>query len=183
MTPRVAQEFAKVTGLAASIGAAVSIAWWFDPSFADATGVAVMLVGGGFTLAGLVLVLRTARGGGRGFAREMPALWAVRSRILRRWLTLVAAAAVISASVAAIDSRGYSQHPPGTLAQCKWSIVKDHGQTNVCVSHDRWLATGEDFQRMFVGVVVLLLAFECSSFTFISLPEQPRTDGAIKNFS
>jgi hypothetical protein len=92
------------------------------------------------------------------------------ARRWRDWLALVAAAAVISAGVAAIASRGYSQNPPGQLAQCKWSIGKDHGQTNICVSHDRWLATGEDFQRMFVGILVLLLAFECTSFTLVSGP-------------
>jgi len=183
MTRRVAQKLAKVTGLAASVGAAVSIAWWLDPSFADATGFAVMLVGFGFTLAGLVLVLRTARGRGPEFAREVSTPWTVTPRLLRGWLALVAAAAVISAAAAAIESRGYSQNPPGELAQCKWSIVKDHGRTNICVSHDRWLATGEDFQRMFVGILVLLLAFECTSFTLISRPEQPRTDGATMSFS
>src|SRR4029453_6281991 len=71
MTPRLAQTLAKATGLAASAGAAVSIAWWLDPAFADATGVAVMLVGFVFTLAGLVLVLRASRGRGPEFAGEL----------------------------------------------------------------------------------------------------------------
>lgn len=103
--------------------------------------------------------------------------------VLRDWLALVAVAAVISAVVAAIESRGYSQSPPGQLAQCKWSINKDHGQRNICVSHDRWLATGEDFQRMFVGILVLVLAFECTSFTLASRPEKSGTDDAIMSFS
>jgi hypothetical protein len=88
MTPRLAQPLAKATGLAASAGAAVSIAWWLDPAFADATGVAVMLVGFVFTLAGLVLVLKASRGRGPDFARELSAPWAVRPRVLRDWLAL-----------------------------------------------------------------------------------------------
>jgi hypothetical protein len=182
MTPRVAQSLAKATGLAASAGAAVSIAWWLDPALADATGVAVMLVGFVFTLAGLVLVLGASRGRRPDLARELSAPWAVRPRVLQGWLALVVAAVVISGGVAAIDSRGYSKSPPGQFAQCKWSIGKNHGKTNICVSHDRWLATGEDFQRMFVGILVLLLAFECTSFTRASRPEQSRSDGATVSF-
>jgi hypothetical protein len=178
MTPRLTQTLAKATGLAASAGPAVAIGWWLDPGFADATGVAVMLIGFVFTLGGLVLLIWTARGRGPDFPREVSRPWTVRPRLLRDWLALVAAAAVISGGVAAIGSRGFSQNPPGELAQCKWSLVKDHGQTNICVSHDRWLAEGGDFQRMFVGILVLLLAFECTTFTFMSRPEQPRTDGA-----
>jgi hypothetical protein len=161
----------------------VSVLWWLDPAFADATGVAVMLGGFLFTFAGLVLVIGAASGRGPDFARELSTPWAVRPRVLPGWLALVVAAAVISAAVAAIETRGYSQNPSGQLPQCKWSIVKDHGQTNICVNHDRWLATGEDFQRIFVGGLVLFLAFEYTSFTLMSRPEPPRTDGATMSFS
>jgi hypothetical protein len=144
----------------------VSVLWWLDPAFADATGVAVMLGGFLFTFAGLVLVIGAASGRGPDFARELSTPWAVRPRVLPGWLALVVAAAVISAAVAAIETRGYSQNPSGQLPQCKWSIVKDHGQTNICV-----------------GGLVLFLAFEYTSFTLMSRPEPPRTDGATMSFS
>jgi hypothetical protein len=183
MTPKLAQRFAKATGLAASAGAVLSIAWWIDPAFADATGAPVMLAGFVFTFAGAVVVIWVARRRGGKFARELSAPWRLRPRLLRGWLALVTAAAVISGGVAAVESGGYSQNPPGELAQCKWSINKDHGQTNICVSHDRWLATGEDFQRIFVGILVLLLVFQCTSFTRAFFRDPPARDSATLSFS
>jgi hypothetical protein len=183
MTPRVARRLAKATGLAASAGAVLSIAWWIDPAFADATGVPVMLVGFMFTFAGAVIVIWVARRGGGEFARELSTPSMVRPRLLRDWLALVTAAAVISGGVAAIGSGGYSQNPPGELPECKWSIGKDHGQTNICVSHDGWLATGEDFQRVFLGILVLLLVFQCTSFTRAFFRDPPPRDSATPSFS
>lgn len=131
-----------------------------------------------FTFTGAVVVIWVARRRGGDFARELSGPWTLRPRLLRDWLALVAAAAVISGGVAAVESGGYSQNPAGELAQCKWSINKDHGQTSICVSHDRWLTTGEDFQRIFVGILVLLLVFECTSFTRVFFRDPRPNDSA-----
>src|SRR6478672_8889750 len=75
ITPGRARTLARATRFGASVGAVLSIAWWAFPALANATGVAVMLVGFVFTLAGMLLVT-TARG------RRLPP-WTLRPGILR----------------------------------------------------------------------------------------------------
>jgi hypothetical protein len=171
-----------VAGVAASAGAAFTVAWWIDPAFADAAGDPVMLVGFLFVMGGLGTVIALGSDRGRGFLRScLSTPWTVTPLAVRTWLALVVAASALSAAVALPAMGGYSQNSPGEIPTCKWSLVKDHGRTNICVNHARWLATGHEFQRVFVGFLAIMLSIECASLTTISripvrkLSAQPHT--------
>jgi hypothetical protein len=61
------------------------------------------------------------------------------------------------------ETGDWSQNPEGA-GNCRWSIVTNHGSTTLCVSHARWLATGNGFVRIFAGLLILFAAIECLIF-------------------
>jgi hypothetical protein len=120
-------------------------------------------------LAGLGTVIALGSDRGREFLRAgLSTPWTVTPLALRTWLVFVVAASAVSATIALPAMGGYSQNSPGEIPTCKWSLGKDQGRTNICVSHARWLATGHEFERVFVGFLAIMLSIECASLTTIS---------------
>jgi hypothetical protein len=83
---------------------------------------------------------------------------------LKKMLAAIIVVAVISAVFSVIRTAGYSQNPPRTLSRCQWSIGTNHGLTNLCVSHARWLSTGDEFQRIFIAFMAVFLALGSAAF-------------------
>jgi hypothetical protein len=78
---------------------------------------------------------------------------------------VVAAVMGVVTAVATTATMGvYSQNPPWTISKCEWSVGTNHGATNICVSHARWLEQGEEFKRAFTGIIALFLAVEALIF-------------------
>ena len=77
-------------------------------------------------------------------------------------LAAICSIALISAIVSLFQTQGFSQNTGWSLPSCEWSIVKNHGATNICVSHSRWVATGDEFERAFLGFIELFLSVECA---------------------
>jgi hypothetical protein len=80
---------------------------------------------------------------------------------LKQIVVVIAGVAIISVIASFIGTGGYSQNPPWTLPHCQWSIGTNHGFTNLCVSHARWLATAEEFQRAVIGFSAVFLSAIC----------------------
>jgi len=72
----------------------------------------------------------------------------------RRWLAVLlgscVAISVVTVAVTLVATGGWSPNGRWALKRCQWSLGTNHGFTNICVSHDRWLATNNE-----VGLVLL----------------------------
>jgi hypothetical protein len=79
-------------------------------------------------------------------------------------LAVVAIGAITSTAVGFDAEGGYSQNPAWTISKCEWSIGTNHGITNICVSHARWIATGQAFRQAFIGGIAFLLALQALMF-------------------
>jgi hypothetical protein len=125
---------------------------------------------GGFVLAFLGMVAITS-GLNRGRALSQKTVgraWASLPKWLSNGLGLLIAVAFVSSVGSMITTDGYSRNPAGTVQGCRWSIGTNHGQTNLCVSHARWLAAGESFERIFVGMTSVFLVIECVVFASVA---------------
>src|SRR4051794_1133228 len=72
------------------------------------------------------------------------------------------ACAIVSAIAGLITTGGYSQDLENAQPNCHWPIVTDHGATVLCVSHDRWLRTGQGFEHAFLGFIAVFTSLECA---------------------
>jgi hypothetical protein len=84
------------------------------------------------------------------------------------WTSLGICASALTGFVVAVagalGTGGWSQNPAWTISLCKWSVGKNHGATNVCVSHAHWLATGQQFDRTAIGFLAVFLSIEAAIF-------------------
>jgi hypothetical protein len=166
---------ATIACLLSFLAAGISVLGWAAPAllnrFADfvtVIGFLLVFIGTGGTLIvvwanGVETLVRQ----GWRTASQGPSFDLSISRIPRRLKQMLAAiivVAVTSAVFSVIRTAGYSQNPPGTLSRCQWSIGTNHGLTNLCVSHARWLSTGDEFQRIFIGFMAIFLALGCAAF-------------------
>ena len=167
---------AQVAGGLAGLAAALAIGGWAFPPLLDAVGIQFVVVLFLIMLSGMALLIFPKLGQPR---RSRKGLW---SRPLppdpfrflsfldrrRTWTILGIFTAALAGFVGAIDglgsTGGYSQNPAWTISRCKWSIGTNHGVTNICVSHARWLATGQAFDQGFLGFLAVFFSIEAAIF-------------------
>ena len=94
------------------------------------------------------------------------------------YLSLNSVIALIILLVSIIQNPKWSQDPPGTLARCKWSLVHNHPYTTLCVSHARYLATGQGLVRSAFAILILFLCAMASGFADLYFP---RRESATNN--
>ena len=94
------------------------------------------------------------------------------------YLSLTSAIALVVLLVSVIQNPKWSQDPPGTLARCKWSLVHNDPYTTLCVSHARYLATGQGLVRSAFAILILFLCAMASGFADIYFP---RRESATNN--
>jgi len=104
-------------------------------------------------------------------------LWKTTPRLLRIWLALVLAAAIVSFGIA-VGRAGqweaaapYSDAPAG----CHWPLYANHDTEHKCVSHGRWLDVKLQTAHIFVGFGALFCIIDCAAFTMLS--RYPRRGG------
>ena len=171
---------AVLAGSFALIGASLSVALLAFPGLLGSWAGALMVFGWLIAFQGFAVMIATALWEGivaarRGLSRRrrrsahrtptaglVERIGVLPKRLIWGFVVVVLASAV-SAAVGAVDSRGFSRNPEGMLNRCPWSIGKNHGLTNTCVSHARWAATGNDFVRMFVALCTVFLVVVCAS--------------------
>jgi hypothetical protein len=166
-------QVAQIAGALGAAGAAVSLAGWAYPPLLNVFGIPVMVVVFLFGFSGMVLMLfgeNEARPARRHGFWSVPSLPSDPFRFVKFvnieraraivGLVVVATGAVASAAVGFNAEGSYSQNPVWTISRCEWSIYTNHGLTNICVSHARWIATGQDFRQAFIGLAAFFLALE-----------------------
>jgi hypothetical protein len=145
--------------------------------FAAFVGMASLIA---FVWSGSLRVVQQ-RGWGYAVRDESPGFaWRQIPRRFRQGLLAIVAVAVISTAASLIGTAGYSQNPRGALSRCEWSIGTNHGLTNICVSHARWLATGDEFERAFLGFVAVFLCVESVAFFARIDPFSPLDSGDLR---
>jgi hypothetical protein len=163
----------------AALAALLSLSGWLLPVFLNAIGDWAMVLGFTITFFGLAtafvctLTSDLGFGGtpGRLTLRRTPTLadWLSRTpRRLKQVAGVIIAVGIASSVLNFVGTGGYSQNPLGTLPHCEWSIGTNHGFTNLCVSHARWLRTGEQFQRAVLSLIALFLSIESLIFAAVS---------------
>ncbi len=161
-----ARAFAMVTGSVASIYVALSIIWWFDPTFGYRTRVAsagIPVVTGllGFIVMVVMLMERMADRESRDFIRSVP----------RSLLVLVPLVIVVELeSVNIADRRGahWFAAAANSWRHCHWPLSANHGWVHICVSHARWLSVNLETTHLFVALGALFCAIACIVFTTLS---------------
>jgi hypothetical protein len=161
-------------GLAA-ITDIVSVVAWIIPAVLSVVGVWLLLVDFVFGFVGLGSIIVAI------VVRNVQGRWASSDR-LRATTTIplplrlkVAVGSVIGLAVVSmiggfVSTSGYSQNPQGTDPHCKWSIGTNHGLTNLCVSHSRWVATGDGVVRAALGFLAIFLTTLCIIIVSRSMP-------------
>lgn len=181
---------AQVAAVSATVAALLSVAGWIVPAIIDDLAVPVMIVGFTIALIGMAGVIFTAwsnrldaRGESRTRWEFMGRRWREVPRLVRRfpkWLGLmlavICAVAAVSTALSLRDTGGFSQNPANYLPRCPWSIGTNHGFTEICVSHSRWLATGYEFQRSFLAAIAIFLSIECAIYTYESIRQWDTSD-------
>jgi hypothetical protein len=167
---------AQVAGGLAGLAAALAIGGWAFPPLLDAVGIPFVVVLFVIMLSGMVLLaypkLGQPRRSRKGFwSRPLPPDPFRFLNFLnhgRTWTILAILAFALAGFVAAANglgsTGGYSQNPAWTISKCKWSIGTNHGATNICVSHARWLATGQGFDQGFLGFLAVFFSIEAAIF-------------------
>jgi hypothetical protein len=171
---------AESTCVLAAVAVVLSLVGWLVPALLNAIADWAMIIGFIFAFFGMAAAIICSWVSDLGFGgapgrrfklRRSPSLGAVLSRAPRRLklvMGTIIALGVVSFALSFFGTGDYSQNPSGTLPRCKWSIGTNHGLTNICVSHARWLATGEEFQRAFIGLIAVFLSIECLIFAAVS---------------
>lgn len=170
----IAQRVAAViTGIAAVVGVVVAVLWWAAPSLEKSDEGMVLVIGFLAAFLGMVGLIAfvgiTSSARARGSDQERPtdprSLWQRLPHWFLYGVGVVGLATVGSIVASLVGTGGYSQNPANSLHRCPWSIGTNHGLTNICVSHARWLATGDEFGRAFLGLVTVFLIVQCVVFT------------------
>jgi hypothetical protein len=167
---------ATATGTLAVVATCVALAWWAAPSL-ESRAEGLVLVGGFFAaFFGMMALIGTVGRFRRSQSQELSTDPRSIFRILPRWFISGVAAivlvTVVSIVASLVGTGGYSQNPAHFISRCPWSIGTNHGLTNVCVSHTRWLATGDAFGRAFLGMATVFLTVQCVVFTNITRRSQ-----------
>jgi hypothetical protein len=164
----------KLFGYSAAFAAALSVGEWLLPTLVRPIAVAAMLIGFLIAFLGVptmmvVAALRHHRGRSKARRRwwepsssDLGSLWKAIPSPVGLILAAICSIALVSALVGLFQTRGFSQNTRGSLPSCEWSIFKDHGATNICVSHSRWVATGDEVERAILGFLALFLSVECA---------------------
>ena len=176
-SPPASIRAAKVAAAIAVIAACVSLIGWIAPSALNSVAFPMMITGFFIAFVGMGGAIFMTWGNWfdrkenekkwRDRLRFWSGLWWILplfQRVPRRLvivLGFVCAVAITSSATSLAETGGYSQNPPNFLSRCPWSIGTNHGFTNLCVTHSRWLATGYEFERSFIGFLALFLAVEC----------------------
>jgi hypothetical protein len=150
----------------ATITALFSVASWIIPAVLGAAGGWLLLVDFVFGFVGLaVIIVATGVRNFQGRATLIDGVSAVPPTALPNRLKIAAGGvigvAVVSMLGGFVSTAGYSQNPQGTDPHCEWSIGTNHGLTNICVSHSRWVATGDGVIRASLGFLAIFLTFIC----------------------
>jgi len=151
----VATAASAVAAIAASVGCALSLTSWVIP-YGDSVISAVLLVGFALMFVGLGLIFALV-------SRDVDfsAAWATLPKLAQSYLVALVSLGLASALAGLIQSRGWQQNSENALPGCRWPLVADHGEANICVSHARWLATGRSDFRFFMAVLTGILVVQC----------------------
>ncbi len=164
----------RLFGYSAALATVLSVGEWVLPTLVRPIAVAAMLIGFFIAFVGVpaMMVVVTVRDRGRrrsGRRRcwepsssDLGSLWKAVPRSVGLILVAICSVALVSAIVSLLQTQGFSQDTRWSIPSCEWSIVKDHGATNICVNHSRWVATGDEFERAFLGFLALFLSVECA---------------------
>jgi hypothetical protein len=156
----------------ASLGALTDLIWWIDSEFLGSGVVWAFLIG--FVLAFFYFLPLVAFLWTRTFLKVFRGQEVDQRprRLLedvpKRWVNYVIGVIVvcIGSSIAGfIEPGGYSQGPETSNPSCRWVIGTNHGLTNLCVSHARWVATGQDFYRAGFDFMTLFLIITSALYT------------------
>lgn len=160
-----------VTGILAGCAAVGSLVGWLLPETLNNVAGPVLALSFFAAFIGMMALIATVWSGSLRVVQQRGWGYAVRDNSpgfswhqvpgrVRQGLLAIVAVAVISTATSLIGTAGYSQNRRGALSRCEWSITTNHGLINICVSHGRWLATGDEFERAFLGFVAVFLCIE-----------------------
>src|SRR5258706_1469104 len=128
-----ARAFAIVSGSVTSIYVAISIIWWFEPTFGyrfRLTGVGIPFVAGflGFIVMVVMLMGVMADRDSRELIRYAP-------RRLLVLLGLVIVVALVSVDIANRRGTHWFAAASNSWRHCHWPLSANHGWVHTCVSH------------------------------------------------
>lgn len=141
--------------IAASVGCAFSLTSWVIP-YGDSAISAVLFVCTALMFVGLGLIFALV-------SRDVDfsAAWATLPKLAQRYLVALVSLGLVSAVAGLIQSRGWQQNSENALPGCRWPLVANHGEADICVSHARWLATGRSDFRFMIAVLTGILVAQC----------------------
>ena len=153
-------------GCTAAVAAGTSVLGWAWGPLLDRVGEPLMLLGFLACFAGFAVVMAvvvTDRAERPREPRDASALFSCLPTRIRRALVLMAIMAGMSAAAGLISTGGWSTELKGEHVGCEWSLVKGHGATTLCVSHDRWLRTARGFEHGFLGFLAIFASAEAAA--------------------
>lgn len=156
---------AVTTGLAlvATVCAATGVASWLLPDHLKFV-VWLFLVAffAAFAGMGYMIVARIRARDHRDDGPRTPDIRAAaRLPSLRKLVIVALTCGVVSGAAGLITTSGYSADPPRNDPSCPWRIGTNHGSTNRCVTHARWLQVQDGVDRGLLGIVTLFTSIEC----------------------
>ena len=168
-----------VTGSVAFACATVSASWWFAPGFGEFSAFAVAFIAfmtgflGFFLMFGLVYERLQDRDGELRRADVAALVWKRTPELLKIWLAVAVAAAVLGAVVGAAKAGQWESGAPYSYRNCHWPLYTNHDTEHMCVGHDRWLTVKFSTDRIFLAFGVGFLAVDCLVLTALSRSPRP----------